>query len=75
MVFIGGVGRCCGRRLAMWCPLVSPADHATWPGDQVSSLYYLWALDTLSTASVGHVDKIVFLIVPTNGQPGTPWLS
>jgi hypothetical protein len=25
MVFIGGVRRCCGRRLGMWGPLVRPA--------------------------------------------------
>jgi hypothetical protein len=60
VVFIEVVRRCCGQRLGMWGPLVWPADHATWPGDQVSSLHHLWALDTLSTTSSGHVDKTIF---------------
>jgi hypothetical protein len=67
MLFIGGVRRCCGRRLGMWGPLVRPVDHATWLGGQVSSLHHLWALDTLSTASAGHVDKTIFGNAPTQG--------
>jgi hypothetical protein len=67
-VFVG-VRWCYGRRLGAWGPLVWSAIHATWPGGQVSSLHYLWALDTLSTASLGHVDKMVFGNTPTHGQP------
>jgi hypothetical protein len=69
MVFIGGVGQCCSQRLGAWGPLIRPTDHATWPSGQVSSLYHLWALDTLSTASDGHVDKTVFGDAPTHGRP------
>jgi hypothetical protein len=75
MVFIGGVRWCSGRRLGVGGPLVRPVGHATWPGGQVSSLHHLWALDTLSTSSIGHVDKIVFRNVPTHGRPATPWLG
>jgi hypothetical protein len=71
MVFIG-VRWCCGRRLGTWCPVVKPANHATWPSGQVSSLHHLWALDTLSTAFVGHVDKMVFGIALTHGRPAGP---
>jgi hypothetical protein len=75
VVFIGGVRRCSGRRLGVRGPLVRPASHATWPGGQVSSLHRLWALDTLSTASAGHIDKMVFGNAPTLGQSATPWVS
>jgi hypothetical protein len=68
MVFIGGLRRCCGRRLGTWGPLVRPVDHATWSGCQVSSLHHLWALDTLSTTSTGQVEKMVFGNVPTHGR-------
>jgi hypothetical protein len=68
MVFIGGVRRCSGGRLGVWGPLVRPADHATWLGGQVSSLHYLCALDTMSTASARHVDKMDFGNVPTHGR-------
>jgi hypothetical protein len=68
-VFIGGVRRCFGRRLGVWGPLVRPVGHATWPGGQVS-LHCLWALDTLSTTSAGHIDKTVFGNTPTHG-----WLA
>jgi hypothetical protein len=50
-------------------PLVKSTDHATWLGSQASSLHHLWALDTLSTAFAGHVDKMVFRNVPTHGRP------
>jgi hypothetical protein len=40
MVFIR-VRRCYGRRLGAWGPLDRLAGHATWPGDQVSSLHHL----------------------------------
>jgi hypothetical protein len=69
MVFIGRVRRCCVWRLYMWGPLVRPADHATCRGGQVSSLHCLWTLDTLSTASARHVNKMVFGNVPTHGRP------
>jgi hypothetical protein len=75
MVFIGRVRRCCGRRLGAWGLLVRPVGHATWPGGQVSSLHHLWALDTLSTASAGHVDETVFGNAPTHGRPATPWFG
>jgi hypothetical protein len=55
-----GVKQCSGRRFSAGGPLVRPASHATWPGGQVSSLNCLWALDTLSIASAGHVDKMGF---------------
>jgi hypothetical protein len=61
MVFIVGVRKCCGRRLGAWGPLVRPAG-------QVSSLHCLWALDTLSTFSYGHVDKTIFGNAPTHGR-------
>jgi hypothetical protein len=32
-------------------------------------LHRLWALDTLSTTSAGHVDKTVFGNAPTYGRP------
>jgi hypothetical protein len=67
MVFIGGVRRCCGQRLGVWGPLVKPVGQATWSCNQVSSLHYLWALDTLSTASTRHVDKMIFGNAPTYG--------
>jgi hypothetical protein len=67
MVFIGGVRWWSGQRLGAWGPLVRPADHATWPSSQVSSLHRLWALDTLSTGSAGHVDKTDFGNVLTHG--------
>jgi hypothetical protein len=41
MTFIGGIRRCCGTRLGTWGPHDRPADHATWPGGQVSSLHCL----------------------------------
>jgi hypothetical protein len=69
VVFIGGVRWCFGQILGMWGPLVKPVGHETWPGDQVSSLHHLWALDTLSTISVGQVDKTVFGNAPIHGQP------
>jgi hypothetical protein len=69
MVFIGGVRQCSGRRLGAWGPLVRLTGHPTWPGGQVSSLHRLWALDTLTTASVGHINKMVFRIAPTHDQP------
>jgi hypothetical protein len=62
IVFIGGVRRCCGWTLGSWAPLVRP-------GGQVSSLYHLWALDTLSIASTGHIDGAVFGNAPTHGRP------
>jgi hypothetical protein len=68
MVFIGGVRWYSSRKLGTWGPLIRPTGQATWPGGQVSSLHRLWALDTLSTASAGHVDKTVFGIAPTHGQ-------
>jgi hypothetical protein len=74
-IFIGGLRRCSGRRLGTWGPLVRLARHATWPGGQVSSLHGPWALDTLSTAFAGHVDKTYFVNAPTQGRPATPWLS
>jgi hypothetical protein len=41
-------------------------DHLSGrPGSQVSSLHRLWTSNTLSTASTGHVDKMVFENVPT----------
>jgi hypothetical protein len=40
-----------------------------WPGGQVSSFHHLCALDTLSTASAGHVDKTVLGSAPTHGRP------
>jgi hypothetical protein len=49
--------------------LVRPAGRATWPGGQVSSLHRLWALDTLSTVSAGHVDKMGFGNAPKHGRP------
>jgi hypothetical protein len=67
VVFIGGVRRCSGRRMGVWGPLVRPAGHATWLGGQVSSLHRLWPLDTLSTASARHVEKIGFGNVTTHG--------
>jgi hypothetical protein len=69
MVFIGGVRWCCGRRLGAWGLLVKPTIHATWTGGQVSSLHHLWALDTLSTTSAGHIDKTVFGNAPTHSRP------
>jgi hypothetical protein len=69
VVFIRGVRRCSGRWLGVWGPLVRLTSHATWPGSQVSSLHHLWALDTLSTASAGHVDKMVFRNARTHGRP------
>jgi hypothetical protein len=69
MVFIEGVMRCCGWRLGTWGELVRPIGHVTWPGGQVSSLHRLWALDTLSTTSIGHVDTMVFGNAPTHGWP------
>jgi hypothetical protein len=68
VVFIGGVRQCSGRRLGAWGPLVTLTGH-------VSSLHCLWALDTLSTASVGHVDKMIFGNAPTHGRPATPLLG
>jgi hypothetical protein len=44
----------------MWSPFVRTVDHATWFGDQVSSLHHLWTLYILITASSGHVDKTFF---------------
>jgi hypothetical protein len=69
MVLIGGVRQCCGRRLGAWGPLVRPPGHATWPGSQVSSLHRIWALDTFSTASAGHIDKTIFVNAQTHGRP------
>jgi hypothetical protein len=69
MVFIRGVRRCSSLRLGVRGPLVRLTSHATWPGGQVSSLHRLWALDTLSIASIGHIDKMVFWNAPTHGQP------
>jgi hypothetical protein len=43
-----------------------PTSHATWSASQVSSLHHFWALDTLSTASTGHVDKAIFGNAPTH---------
>jgi hypothetical protein len=67
VLFIG-VRQCSGQRLGMWHPLVRPAGHATWP-PKVSSLHHLWALDTLSTTSSRHVDKMDFGNAPTHGRP------
>jgi hypothetical protein len=67
--FIGGLRWYSGCRLGTWCPLIRPVGHATCPGGQVSFLHYLWALDTLITASSGHVDKIVSRNTPTHCQP------
>jgi hypothetical protein len=76
MVFIGGVRRCCGQRLDACGRLNRSASHATWLSNQVSSLHRLWALDTLSTASLGHIDKMVFKNAPTQGWPGkVMWLA
>jgi hypothetical protein len=76
MVFIGGVRQCYGLRLGAWGPHVRPAGHAIWMGGQVSSLHCLWALDTFSTASVGHVDKTVFRNAPTHGRVAkVMWLA
>jgi hypothetical protein len=72
MVFIG-VRWYSGRRLGAGGPLDRPAGHAIWPGCQVSSLHHLCALDTLSTASAGHIDKMVFGNEPTHGRPAG-WL-
>jgi hypothetical protein len=81
VVFIG-VRRSSRWRLGMWGTLVRPADQAIWSGVQVSSLHHHWALDTLSTTSFGHVDKMVFGNAPIHGQlvkviwqPATPWLG
>jgi hypothetical protein len=41
--------------LGTWGPLVRTVGHATWLSGQVSSLHHLWALDTMSTASAGHI--------------------
>jgi hypothetical protein len=41
VVFIGGVRRCCGWRMGAWGSLDRLAGHATWSGDQVSSLHRL----------------------------------
>jgi hypothetical protein len=68
-LFIGGLKQCSGWGLDTWGPLVRSAGHATWSGGQVSSFHHLWALDTLSFASSGHVDKIVFGNAPTHGWP------
>jgi hypothetical protein len=38
-------------------PTCEPGRPCNLPGSQVSSWHRLWALDTLSTASPGHVDK------------------
>jgi hypothetical protein len=57
------------RRLGARGPLVMPVGHATRLSSQVSSLHRLWALDTLSTASAGHIDKMVFGNAPTHGWP------
>jgi hypothetical protein len=75
MVFIGGARRCCSHRFGAWGPHVKPIGHATWPGGQVSSLHHIWALDSLSTTSAGHVEKMVFGNVPTHGWLATPWLG
>jgi hypothetical protein len=61
VVFRGGVRWCSVQRLGMGGPLVRPAS-------QVSSLHRLWALDTLSNFSAGHLDKMVFGNAPTHGQ-------
>jgi hypothetical protein len=61
VVFIG-VRQCSNRRFGVGGSLVRP-------GGQVSSLHHLWALDTLSTTSVGHVDKTVFGNAATQGRP------
>jgi hypothetical protein len=37
--------------------------------------HHLCALDTLSTASDGHVEKTVFGNATTHGLPATPWLG
>jgi hypothetical protein len=52
---------------------VGPTCQAEWPCNfarRPSFLFApLWALDTLSTASDGQVDKIVFGNAPTHGWP------
>jgi hypothetical protein len=76
VVFIGGLRQCSGRRLGVRGPLVRLAGHATWQGGQVSSLHRLGALDTLSTVSVGHIDKTFFFVnAPTHGRLATHWLG
>jgi hypothetical protein len=40
--------------------------HRIWMD---SCLHRLWALNTLSTASTGHIDKMVFENAPTHGCP------
>jgi hypothetical protein len=58
-------------KMMLWLKIgcIGPVSHATWLGDQVSSLHLPWALDTLSTAFAGHVDKMVFGNEPTHGRP------
>jgi hypothetical protein len=81
VVFTGGVRRCSGQRLGAGGPLVRPADHATWPGGHVSSLHYLSALDTLSTAytrhmaSRPHLGLVEPVLCATLFPPDTPWLG
>jgi hypothetical protein len=38
-------------------------------------LHRLWALDILSTASSGHIDKMDFGNAPTHDRSATPWLG
>jgi hypothetical protein len=56
-MFIGGVRRCCGRRLGAWGPLDKPTGHATWSGDQVSSLY-----------NVSHIRYSSYRLTLTRGE-------
>jgi hypothetical protein len=72
---LGGGGKphflhtfCCGK----YCGIYTRSKAVLY---HVSFLHRLWALDTISTASSGHVDKAVFGNAPTHGRPATPWLS
>jgi hypothetical protein len=59
MVLIGGVWRWCGRRLGAWAPLDRTAGHATWSGDQVSSLHRL-----------SHIGYSSYQLTLTRGENG-----
>jgi hypothetical protein len=53
-------------RVRSTCQAGRPCNLVGWPS---FLLHHLWALDTLSTASSGHVDKTVFQNAPTHGRP------
>jgi hypothetical protein len=59
MVFIGGVRRCCGRRLGASGSLDRPTGHATWLGGQVSSLHHL-----------SHIRYSSYRLTLTHGENG-----